>query len=260
MPHLYIGTSGWVYGSWKGPFYPDTLPGRRYLAHYAQEFETTEINSSFYHLPRSTTFTQWGEQVPETFVFAVKASRFLTHIKRLLDPEEPWQRFIDSAVNLGRHLGPILLQFPPSFKINASRLEAFFRVAHTVTPQLAPLTQVSQLRLVCEFRHESWFHPVIYRLLKQYQVAWCIADGAKYRRKDLVTADFAYLRYHGRSQMFASNYSKAVLLKEARLIQRYLRDGLDVFVYFNNDANANAVRNARLLKRVLAAMKVTPTA
>jgi uncharacterized protein YecE (DUF72 family) len=254
MAHLYIGTSGWVYRSWKGPFYPDTLPSRRYLAHYAQEFETTEINSSFYHLPRASTFTNWAEQVPEDFIFAVKASRFLTHIKRLLDPEEPWQRFIESAVNLGSRLGPILLQFPPSFKIQASRLETFFNVAQAVKPRPTPL------KLVCEFRHESWFHPDIYRLLNRYHVAWCIADGAKYPRKDLVTTDFAYIRYHGRSKMFASNYSKAVLLKEARLIKQHLRDGLDVFVYFNNDAQANAVRNARLLKRVLAAMKATATA
>jgi uncharacterized protein YecE (DUF72 family) len=254
MAHLHIGTSGWVYRSWKGPFYPDTLPSRRYLAFYAQEFSTTEINSSFYHLPRFTTFTNWAEQVPEDFIFAVKASRFLTHTKRLLDPEEPWQRFVESAVNLGSHLGPILLQFPPSFTINAPRLEAFFKLAKTVKPRSFAL------RLVCEFRHESWFHPDIYRLLNRYRVAWCIADGAKYSRKDLVTTDFAYIRYHGRSKMFASNYSKAMLLKEARLIRQYLRDGLDTFVYFNNDAHANAVRNAKLLKRLLAAMKVTAMA
>lgn len=254
MARLHIGTSGWVYRSWKGPFYPDTLPSRRYLSFYAQKFSTTEINASFYHLPRSTTFTNWAEQVPEDFIFAVKASRFLTHIKRLLDPEEPWRRFVDSAVNLGSHLGPILLQFPPSFKINAPRLEAFFKVAQAVKPH------PSALNLVCEFRHESWFHPDIYRLLNRYHVAWCIADGAKYPRKNLVTAGCAYIRYHGRGTMFVSNYSKAVLVKEARLIQQYLRDGLDVFVYFNNDANANAVRNARLLKRVLAAMNVVATA
>jgi uncharacterized protein YecE (DUF72 family) len=244
MAQLHIGTSGWVYRSWKGPFYPETLPTRRYLEFYAQEFGTTEINSSFYHLPLPTTFTNWAKQVPEDFVFAVKASRFLTHIKRLLDPEEPWQRFVENAVNLGDRLGPILLQFPPSFKLNAPRLEAFLNVATSVKAH-------PTFRLVCEFRHESWFSDEIYRLLTHYQAAWCIADGAKYPRKDLVTTDFAYIRYHGRSKMFASNYSKAVLLKEAKLIRRYLRDGLDVFVYFNNDAKGNAVRNARLLKRLV---------
>jgi uncharacterized protein YecE (DUF72 family) len=254
MAHIFIGTSGWVYGSWKGPFYPEKLPSRRYLAFYAEEFGTTEINSSFYHLPRAQTFTHWAEQVPIDFVFAVKASRFLTHIKRLLDPEEPWQRFIERAVNLGDRLGPILLQFPPSFRKNAPRLEAFFKTAASITPCPSPL------KLVCEFRHESWFSDEIYRLLNRYHAAWCIADGAKYPRKDLVTTDFAYLRYHGRSKMFASNYSKAMLLKEAHLIQRYLRTGVDVFVYFNNDAKGNAVRNARLLKRLLAAMNATDAA
>lgn len=254
MARILIGTSGWVYRSWKGPFYPDNLPNRRYLAFYAEEFKSTEINSSFYHLPRPDSFSNWAAQVPDDFVFAVKANRFLTHIKRLLDPEEPWQRFLESAVNLDDHLGPILLQFPPGFKNNAARLEAFFKMAQSAKPRRPPI------KLVCEFRHESWFNNEIYQLLNRYHVAWCIADGAKYPRKDLVTTDFAYIRYHGRSKMFASNYSKAVLLKEARAIARYLRDGIDVFVYFNNDANCNAVRNARLLKQLLALRKGTVTA
>ena len=116
MARLFIGTSGWVYRSWKGPFYPDTLPSRRYLEFYAQEFDTTEINSSFYHLPRPQTFTNWAAHVPSNFIFSVKASRYLTHMKRLLDPVDPWKRFIESAIQLGERLGPILLQFPPSFK------------------------------------------------------------------------------------------------------------------------------------------------
>lgn len=125
MAHLHIGTSGWVYRSWKGPFYPDARPSRRYLAFYAQEFRTTEITSSFYRLPRSTTFMNWAEQVPDNFIFAVKANRFLTHIKRLLDPEEPWQRLVESAVNLGGRLGPILLHFHPASKLMRLVLKPF---------------------------------------------------------------------------------------------------------------------------------------
>ena len=197
MARLFIGTSGWVYRSWKGPFYPDTLPGRRYLEFYAQEFDTTEINSSFYHLPRPQTFTNWAAHVPSNFIFSVKASRYLTHMKRLLDPVDPWERFIESAIQLGERLGPILLQFPPSFKKNADRLETFFNMTTSVEPRPTPL------KLVCEFRHESWLSSDIYRLLNRHAVAWCIADGPKYPRKDLVTADFAYIRYHGRSLIFA---------------------------------------------------------
>jgi uncharacterized protein YecE (DUF72 family) len=241
---LLIGTSGWVYRSWKGRFYPDDLPGRRYLEYYAREFSTTEINSSFYHLPRPQTYANWAKQVSGDFVFAVKASRFLTHIKRLVDPEEAWHRFVHNALELGDRLGPILLQFPPGFQKNEARLSAFLEIAQEAAPP-------TPLQLVCEFRHESWFTDEIYRLLGRHKAAWCIADGAKYPRKDLITADFAYIRYHGRSRMFASNYSKAILTKEARLIKRYLRDGLDVFAYFNNDAEGYAIKNARTLKTLL---------
>ena len=245
MARLLIGTSGWVYRSWKGPFYPEDLPSRRYLEFDAGEFSTTEINSSFYHLPRPDTYVNWGRQVPPDFVFAVKASRFLTHIKRLIDPQEPWQRFLAGAVKLARHLGPILLQFPPGFRKDVPRLSAFLKIAHQSRPPR------SRPRLVFEFRHESWFSDEVYAVLKRHKAAWCIADGAKYPRKDLVTADFAYIRYHGRSQMFASSYSRAELTKEARLIKGYLQDGHDVFAYFNNDAKGYAVKNARMLRKLL---------
>jgi len=245
VARLLIGTSGWVYRSWKGPFYPEDLASRRYLEFYAHEFSTTEINSSFYHLPRPETFINWGHQVPADFIFAVKASRFLTHIKRLVDPKEPWQRFLTSALKLARHLGPVLLQLPPGFRKDLSRLSAFLKIAQQSR------TARARLRLVFEFRHESWFSDDVYALLTRHKAAWCIADGAKYPRKDLVTADFVYIRYHGRSQMFASSYSKAELTKEAQLIKRYLQDGHDVFAYFNNDAKGYAVKNARMLRKLL---------
>lgn len=242
---LWIGTSGWTYRSWKGPFYPDDLPSREYLPFYAREFTTTEINYSFYHLPRPETFRNWAARVPDDFCFAVKASRFITHIKRLLDVEEPWRKFVQNAVELHGHLGPILLQFPPGFRKDVDRLSRFFTIAHKAAPTR------SRLKLVLEFRHESWLADEVYALLRRHRAAWCIADGAKYPRKDLVTADFAYIRYHGRSRMFASDYSRAELEEEAKLIGRYVRDGLDVHVYFNNDAEGYAVKNARMLKRLL---------
>lgn len=245
MARLLIGTSGWVYRSWKGPFYPDTLPSRRYLEYYARTFPTAEINTSFYHLPRPATCAAWAEQVPPAFVFSIKVSRYLTHMKRLLDPEEPWQRFMESALQLGDRLGPILLQFPPSFRKNTSRLENFFKMATS-----AP-SRSTALQLVCEFRHDSWLGTEVYRLLDHYKVAWCIADGPRYPRKDLVTGTFAYIRYHGRSQMFASNYTDEELKSEAKLIRRYLRKGVDVYVYFNNDAMGYAVNNAQRLSELI---------
>ena len=129
MPLLLIGTSGWTYPSWKGSFYPEDCPRERFLAYYAREFPTTEVNSSFYHLPRAATYEQWTAQVPPEFVFALKVSRLITHHKRLVDVEEPWRAFVDRARVLGRHLGPLLLQFPPSFRCDRPRLARFLASA-----------------------------------------------------------------------------------------------------------------------------------
>ncbi|WP_447601963.1 DUF72 domain-containing protein [Nitrospira sp. Nam80] len=245
MAKLLIGTSGWTYASWKGPFYPKDMPSRKYLEFYAAEFPTTEVNYSFYHLPKISTYERWRVLVPDEFLFAVKASRFITHIKRLHEAQAAWQTFVQNASTLGTHLGPILFQFPPSFRADHARLGRFLETAQE------PAAQTGPLRLVCEFRHDSWFTDETYRLLNQQGAALCIADGSKYARRDVITADFTYIRYHGRSRMFASDYSDAELAEEATRIRRYRREGLDVFVYFNNDAMGYAVKNARALRALL---------
>lgn len=241
MTDVLIGTSGWTYGSWKGPFYPADLAARHYLSFYASEFPTTEINCSFYHLPKRSTYERWRMQVPDSFVFAVKASRFITHIKRLSGVQDAWHSFVQPATALGTRLGPILLQFPPSFRVDLERLDRFLRMASRTEAGSDPL------RLVCEFRHDSWFTDRTYRLLHRYGVALCVADGPKYTRRDVVTAKFTYIRYHGRSLMFASCYTDKELAEEAVRIRRYRRDGIEVFAYFNNDARGYAVKNARTL-------------
>lgn len=245
MARLFIGTSGWTYSSWKGTFYPEDLPSRDYLEFYSREFESTEVNYSFYHLPRPSTYKKWAEQVPGQFIFALKASRFITHVKRLVDVEEAWTIFVQNALVLASHLGPVLLQFPPSFRCERRRLAAFLRGAQRAAPKSHPL------RLVFEFRHESWFTEEIFSLLGQYNVALCIADSPRYPRRDVLTADFVYLRFHGRTDLFASKYTDAELAEEAKRITRYLRDGLDVYVYFNNDALGHAVANARTLMHLV---------
>lgn len=245
MAGVWIGTSGWSYSSWRGTFYPDDLPSRRYLEFYAKEFPTTEVNYSFYHLPRPQTYASWAGQVPPGFVFAVKASRLITHTKRLLQVDEAWRAFVQSALTLGSHLGPILLQFPPGFRKDQDRLVEFLKEAQGANSDQA------WLRLVFEFRHESWFTDEIYRLLRRHGAALCIADSPDCPRKDLLTTDFTYVRFHGRTQLFASSYSKAELIKEARKIKRYVRDGVEVFVYFNNDARGYAINNARTLRTLL---------
>lgn len=240
MARILIGTSGWTYPSWRGTFYPEDLPSRRYLEFYATAFPTVEVNYSFYHLPRPETYAKWAAQVPEEFLFSVKASRLITHTKRLKEVEELWEMFVHNARVLGPRLGPILLQFPPSFRCELARLAAFLKAARE-----------SGMRLAFEFRHESWFAEEIYRLLRRHNAALCIADSPSYPRRDVVTADFAYFRFHGRTDLFASCYSRAELQAEAKTIQQYQRDGLNVFVYFNNDALAHAADNARTLVDVL---------
>ncbi|MGH7233774.1 MAG: DUF72 domain-containing protein [Nitrospiraceae bacterium] len=239
---ILIGTSGWTYASWRGPFYPKNLPSRRYLEFFAQEFATTEVNYSFYHLPKPQTYMNWAAGVPGDFLFAVKASRFVTHIKRLIDVEDAWRIFVENALRLQNHLGPILLQFPPSLRKDISRLERFLEMAQDPAPAQR------KLKLVFEFRHESWFTSEVHRLLSRHGAALCIADSHRYPRRDVLTTDWAYVRYHGRNKMFASNYSRIELAKEARILKRYLKDGIEVFVYFNNDARGYAVKNARTLR------------
>jgi uncharacterized protein YecE (DUF72 family) len=245
MARLLIGTSGWTYSSWKGVFYPSDLPSRDYLEFYSREFESTEVNYSFYHLPRPSTYKRWAEQVPEQFIFALKASRFITHVKRLVDVKEAWTTFVQNAVVLASHFGPVLLQFPPSFRCDRRKFAAFLRSAQRPAPKSRPV------RLVFEFRHESWFTKEIFSLLRQYNVALCIADSPRYPRRDVLTADFVYMRFHGRTDLFASKYTDAELAEEAKQIRRYLRDGLDVYVYFNNDALGHAVANARTLTHLV---------
>jgi uncharacterized protein YecE (DUF72 family) len=242
VAQIWVGLSGWSYPQWRGVFYPTELPSRRYLEFYAQEFLTTEINSSFYRLVRPQTYQKWTQLVPQDFVFAVKVNRLFTHIQRLHDVEEPWQRFTQDVQALGSHLGPILLQFPQSFKREERRLADFLQMAQAST---------ANLRLVCEFRHASWFTEEIYRLLHRYGVALCSADSSQYPRHDVLTTDFIYYRLHGRTELFASSYSVAELEHEVQQLQRHHKAGIDVYVYFNNTMHGHALNNARTLLALL---------
>lgn len=243
MATLLIGTSGWTYASWKGRFYPKDLPARRYLEYYTNEFSTTEVNCSFYQLPSPETFAKWAAQVPDQFIFSVKASRFITHIKRLGMVEEAWSNFVANALKLGSHLGPILLQFPQMFRYDLHRLKAFLEQARVENGR--------SLRLVFEFRHESWFKTSVYEVLRRHDAALCIADSSRYPRRRVVTTDFVYLRFHGPARLFGSSYPLAQLAAEARQIARWLKAGLAVYAYFNNDALGHAVVNAKTLRNLI---------
>jgi len=239
MQKLFIGTSGWVYPHWEGVFYPGDLPSKDKLKYFSKHFKTAEINYSFYHLPRPATYQNWYNQTPEDFLFAVKASRFITHIKRLQGTKEASKQFIENALNLKEKLGPILFQFPPSFKAteeNVSRLEGFLK-----------LITKRKTRYAFEFRHKSWCDKKIYNLLKKHNAAWVIADSPNYPKAEDVTADFIYIRMHGSKVLFSSSYTKKELKDLAQKIKKWLKQRLDIYVYFNNDAYGYAVGNAKEL-------------
>lgn len=259
---LFIGTSGWVYGHWTGIFYPEDLPSKDKLKYFSQHFKTVEINYSFYHLPRPSTYQNWYNQTPEDFLFSVKASRFITHIKRLKEVKEAWKTFLDNALSLKEKLGPILFQFPPSFKAtaeNINRLENFLK-SISVNQRLDQ-RKSAEIKYAFEFRHKSWCDPKgkpsasygvnkkVYNLLKKYNVAWVIADSPSYPKAEAVTADFVYVRMHGSKVLFSSNYTKRELQDLAQKIKKWMKK-YDVYVYFNNDFHGYAIENAKELLKL----------
>jgi uncharacterized protein YecE (DUF72 family) len=233
---VHIGTSGWHYKQWVGDFYPPRFPPAKMLAWYAREFHTVEINNSFYRLPEEKTFKDWAATVPHGFLFAVKASRFLTHIKRLKDAEAPISLFFSRARHLGPYLGPVLFQLPPRWKADTGRLREFL--------ELLPREHCYAI----EFRDDSWYGQETYALLRQHKVALCIHDWHSLKWAQELTANFSYVRFHGTSGRYAGNYSEDVLKRWATKIQSWASRLKDVYVYFNNDVGGHALRNARTLQ------------
>ena len=249
MPQIRIGTSGWIYRHWRGRFYPETLPQSRWLSHYMTVFDTVEINSSFYHMPKETAFERWREAAPDGFLFAVKGSRYVTHLRKLSGVDDAVRAFVERASLLREHLGPILWQLPAGLHYSRERLEALVGC-------LPP-----GRRYVLEVRHPSWLAPEALSLLRDAGIAFCIADtpvvgGDDPNRRlfpyaEEVTADFVYVRLHGHLALYASKYTEEELRSWADKIPAWHRAGLDVFIYFDNDANAYAVINARRLAELV---------
>src|SRR5215213_8072967 len=238
---FHIGTSGWHYKHWLGGvFYPPGVTGAAMFQFYARHFDTVEINNSFYRLPTATTFDNWRESSPPNFLFAVKASRFITHMKKLKEPENSSANFFLVAERLEEKLGPILFQLPPRWKLNSERLASFIEA-------LPP-----GHKYVFEFRDESWLVPEVYGLLRKYNAAFCIHDFAEMKIPDEITADFAYIRFHGpTSAKYWGSYSTSELQTWADRINGWRGDLGAVYVYFNNDPEGAAVRNAMTLKSLV---------
>ncbi len=240
MADVRIGCSGWSYRHWKGGvFYPERLKAKDELAWYATRFDTAEINGSFYRVPPDTMVDGWRDRSPEGFLFAWKASRFITHMKRLLDPHEPLELMFSRTDRLGPKLGPILFQLPPSMRRNDERLESFLEVLP------------AGRRYAFEFRHPSWYDEKVFASLERHDVALCISDHhhapAPWRR----TASWAYVRGHGPGGRYWGRYPDETLQAWAAAIMAWRDEGRDVVCYFDNDPEGAAPRDADQLKALI---------
>ena len=234
MPCL-IGTSGWQYRHWRDTFYPPDVPASRWLEYFAARFQTVEVNNTFYQLPQASTFRTWAERTPDDFVVAVKMSRYLTHVKRLKDPEEPVSRFLERARCLGPKLGPVLLQLPPN--LEASH-DALARTLGLLTPSV---------RTAVEFRHDSWFDDTTARILSDHGAALCVADSLSRRSPVWRTADWTYLRFHEGEELPHPCYRAEQLKGWAHLLREQWGPDGTCYTYFNNDGRACALRDAVML-------------
>jgi uncharacterized protein YecE (DUF72 family) len=244
---VFIGTSGWQYRDWKGAFYPRELRQADWLEHYAHHFQTVEVNNAFYRLPEPKTFAAWAARTPGDFVVVVKASRYLTHIRRLKEPEEAVGRFTKHAGHLGAKLGPVLLQLPPDLQADLDRLDQ----ALGAFP--------SGWRLTVEFRHDSWWSDETRALLTSRGVALCLADSPRRHTPVWRTAPWTYLRLHeGRASPHPC-YGRTALATWARRLAELWPKSAEVFVYLNNDPRGCALRDARWLASAAARAGLAPT-
>jgi uncharacterized protein YecE (DUF72 family) len=229
---IHIGTSGWNYEHWSGVFYPPDLKQNEWLKFYTQKLHTVEINSSFYHLPREKTFEKWSATVPNDFIFSVKASRYITHVKKLNDPEEPVKKFIDAAKCLNEKLGPILFQLPPNLNFNNEKFCDFINVLP------------DKYRYTFEFRNSSWWNEITLKLLEENNLSFCIFELGELASPKEVTADFVYVRLHGHEEKYRGSYTKRLIAGWVKDFKKMSMEGKDVYCYFDNDEGAYAAKNA----------------
>lgn len=233
---IHIGTSGWHYEHWEGPFYPDHISSGEYLEYYSKFFHTVEINSSFYKMPDKETIREWRETVPEKFIFSVKASRYITHMKKLKDPAAAVSNLITTISLFKDKLGPILFQLPPNWHVNPERLDSFTK--------LLPRDQ----RYAFEFRDTSWFDSRVYEILEKYNAAFCIYEIGGLQSPRIVTADIVYIRLHGPDGPYRGQYTTPVLADWASTFSTWAKQGKQIFCYFDNDEAGYAPRDAMKLQ------------
>lgn len=240
MANIHLGCSGFSYKHWQGNFYPDDISQKAWFAYYRSVFATVELNVTFYRTPAPKTFRHWYEESGKNFSFAVKGSRYITHVKRLVDVESALARFFGAAQELQEKLQVVLWQFPPQFKVDLPRLESF-------------LDQVAQYhgRNTLEFRNRSWLIDEVVDLCKNRNVSMCMADHPQFLDVLPITADFVYIRRHGMEGSYNGFYTGEQLEKDAARIRSYLDRQLDVYIYYNNDLGGAAPQNAQELASLL---------
>jgi uncharacterized protein YecE (DUF72 family) len=233
----HIGTSGWNYPHWKKVFYPEGLKSKDWLSFYAQRFHTLELNVTFYRSVKAETFRKWYEAVPEGFLFSVKMSRFITHIRRLRVERDSLERFLGNISHLAEKSGVVLIQFPPSLKFDPDLVSTFFDLLDL------------HFRYTVEARNKTFICEEFYSLLRERNIAWCISETAgRYPSSEATTADFVYLRLHGREKLYASSYSDDALQE---IKEKIVGWGKEAFVYFDNDFEGYAPQNASTLQAML---------
>jgi uncharacterized protein YecE (DUF72 family) len=236
---IHIGTSGWHYDHWKGPFYPQELMKNELLQYYARHFQTVEVNNSFYQLPKKQTVQQWRESVPADFTFSVKGSRYITHMKKLKDPRQSLSSFLKVVKEFDDRLGIVLFQLPPNWNCNHERLHSF----------LAELP--TKYRYALEFRDPDWFNKKTYDILAEYGAAFCIYELAGRLSPKEVTADFVYIRLHGPGDAYQGSYDTSTLAGWAGACSSWSDAGKEIYCYFDNDEAGYAAQNALKLQKML---------
>jgi len=242
---IYIGTSGWGYNEWQDIFYPQDYKKSEWITYYAKFFNTVEINSSFYNLPKKETFKNWAAKTPENFLFSVKIPRYITHIKRLIDCSESLNKFFNAAEGLGEKLEILLFQLPPNMKFDIERLNNFLKILKKYYINFK--NTANNLLCAFEFREESWFCQKTYDLLNEYSFGIVISHSSCFPYHEVITGNFCYLRMHGSKELYSSSYSDEELRKVADFINKNKINNISSYVYFNNDFHCYAVNNAKTL-------------
>jgi uncharacterized protein YecE (DUF72 family) len=234
-----IGTSGWSYKHWKGIYYPNELKPADYLSFYARDFLITEINASFYRLPTESTILNWAERVPSGFKFCPKISRYLTHTKRLKDPEEPLERFFGIFEPITKRLGPVLVQLHPTLKFDYDRSEHFYKLLKT---------RYKNYDFAVEIRNKTWLEEDSLSMMAKYDIAFVISQSKdRFPYAEVVTSKNIYVRFHGPENLYSSSYSEEMLKNFADKFKRWVSDGHIVWAFFNNDVGGHAIINAKQL-------------